>query len=59
MKIIKQNIKKNDLKSYSELLLVGSGKEVISVSSIRNLAWRRTSFIVYKKLKNIYKKLLN
>ena len=59
MKIIKQNIKKNDLKSYSELLLVGSGKEVISVSSIRNLAWRRTSFIAYKKLKNIYKKLLN
>lgn len=59
MKIIKQNITINNLNNYSELLLVGSGKEVVSVSSIKNLAWRRTSFKTYKKLKKTYKKLLN
>ena len=58
MKIIKQNITINNLNNYSELLLVGSGKEVVSVSSIKNLAWRRTSFKTYKKLIKTYKKLL-
>ena len=52
-------LKINNLDDYSELLLVGSGKEVVSVSSIKNLAWRRTSFKIYKKLIKTYKKLLN
>ncbi len=59
MKITKQNIHIEKLNNYSELLLVGSGKEVVSISSINNLDWKRASFKTYKKLRKIYKKLLN
>tara|TARA_Y100000590_G_C15625494_1_gene979199 strand:+ start:607 stop:1359 length:753 start_codon:yes stop_codon:yes gene_type:complete len=59
LKIIKKKIKKNDLQSFSEILLVGSGKEVISISSIKNIKWKRSSIKIYKKLINIYNQLLH
>jgi len=58
MNIIKKNFKIQDLQNFSELLIVGSGKEVVSVSYIKNIKWKRSSTKIYKKLKNTYNKLL-
>ena len=39
-KIIKRNIFVKDLKSYDEILLVGSGKGIASVKTIKEISWR-------------------
>lgn len=53
----KTNILLNNLHSFDEILLVGSGKGVISLSSISKMNWKPKSNIVYKELLSIYKKL--
>ena len=45
-KMIKKDIFVNDLKSYDEILLVGSGKGIASVKTIKQIGWKR------KNLKN-------
>jgi len=44
------------LNNYDEILLVGSGKGVVSVSEIENNAWKRKSVRIYKKLFKTYNK---
>ena len=39
-------------------LLVGSGKGVISIASIKSINWYRSSTMMYKKLLKVYDKLL-
>ena len=39
---------------YYEILLIGSGKGVVSVSKIENTSWKRKSLKIYKKLFKIY-----
>ena len=46
----------NSLLDYEEILLIGSGKGVTSVETIKEIKWKRKSFRYYKKLSNIYKK---
>ena len=58
MKIVKKNIKIDDLINYNEILLVGSGKTVINVSFIKDIKWKKSSVKIYKKLLNTYQKLL-
>ena len=58
MKIIKKNIKIDDLTDYNEILLVGSGKTVINVSFIKDIKWKKSSVKIYKKLLNTYQKFL-
>ena len=53
-KIIKRNISINSLKNYEEIIIIGSGKGVTSVSSIKNSKWRRKSFKYYRILLKIY-----
>jgi len=57
-KIKKTNISIHSLHKYQEILLVGSGKGVISLSSIPQLRWRVKSDLIYQELKNLYKQIL-
>ena len=40
-KVIKKDIFINDLKSYHEILLVGSGKGIASIKTIKQIGWKR------------------
>ncbi len=53
-KIIKQDIFINELNKYDEIILIGSGKGVVSVQSIEKLNWQRKSLKTYKLLTKIY-----
>ena len=56
-KKIKINFKDISIKSihdYEEIILVGSGKGVTSVSNINDLRWKRRSTKCYTKLNKIY-----
>ena len=55
-KIINQDIKVSSLNDYDEILLIGSGKAVTSVETIKEVDWRRKSVKYYKILSNFYKK---
>ncbi len=56
IKIIFKDIFLEDVKNYDEIILVGSGKTVVSVSQIKELKWKRKSLSNFKKLLAIYKK---
>ena len=59
-KKIKINFKDIFIKSiddYDEIILIGSGKGVTSVSKIKELKWKRKNLKMYNRLNNIYKKL--
>ena len=54
IKILKKDIIINSLNKYDEIIVVGSGKGVTSVSAIKNTKWRRKSFKYYRILLKIY-----
>ena len=58
-KIIKKNILIKSLNEYNEIILIGSGKGVVSVSTINDIKWRRKSLKFYKILLNFYKTEVN
>ena len=58
IKITLKDIKLKDVKNYEEIILIGSGKAVTSVSKIEKLQWKRKSFEIFYKLKKIYNKQL-
>ena len=43
-----------NLGNYDEIILIGSGKGVVSVSEIENTSWKRKSFKIYDRLFKIY-----
>jgi 4-amino-4-deoxychorismate lyase len=53
-KIIKKNIYIKSLSIYDEIILIGSGKGVVSVNSIEKPFWRRKSSKMYRYLSKIY-----
>ena len=55
VKIKYKNIFKKDINGFDEILIVGSGKGIVSVSSIDNNLWKRKSLKVFNKLLKIYK----
>ena len=55
-KIYNKEILVNTLSDYDEILLIGSGKAVTSVETIKEIKWRRKGLKYYKKLVNLYKK---
>jgi len=55
IKIKFKNIFINDINNFDEILIVGSGKGIVSVSSIDNNLWKRKSLKVFYKLLKIYK----
>ena len=54
----KINISISQLSKFDEILLVGSGKGVISLKLIKEINWYSKSNVIYKELLNIYNKLL-
>ena len=56
--IYKSNISINSLDKFEEILLIGSGKGVLKLSSIPQINWKSKSDLVYKELLNLYKKNL-
>ena len=55
-KITNKEILVNSLNDYNEILLIGSGKAVTSVDTIKEINWKRNSLKYYKILSNFYKK---
>ncbi len=53
--IIKKNIFIKSLYSFDEIILVGSGKGVVSINSIKKPHWRRKSCKNYRFLLKIYR----
>ena len=45
-----------NLSHYSEIILAGSGKGIVSVKAVQGVHWRRKSLKYYKILNNYYKK---
>ena len=58
-KIMKKNIYVKDLKSYDEILLVGSGKGIASVKTIKEIGWKRKNLKQFKILLKHYNSITN
>ncbi len=57
-KIIKKDILLKELKSYEEIILVGSGKGVASVKNIKEVNWKRKSLYKFKIFSKYYKSVI-
>ena len=57
-KIYNKEILIDTLSDYDEILLIGSGKGVTSVETIKKVKWKRKSLKYYKKFSNHYKKAI-
>ena len=57
--IIEDDILISDINIYDEILLVGTGKGVVSVQKIENTLWENKSNFLYKKLSKIYYSKIN
>jgi len=55
-KIINKEILVNSLNDYDEILLIGSGKAVTSIETIKEINWKRKGLKHYKILSKFYKK---
>jgi len=55
-KITNKEIMVSSLNDYDEILLIGSGKAVTSVETIKEINWKRNGLKYYKILSNFYKK---
>ena len=56
-KVIKKDIFVKDLKSYDEILLVGSGKGIASIKTIKKIGWKRKNLKKFKVLLKYYKSI--
>ena len=53
-KIIEKDIFLKKLLKYDEIILIGSGKGVVSVAKIENTSWKRKSLKIYHRLIKTY-----
>ncbi len=53
-KIIKKDILLKDLKNFDEIILIGSGKGVASVKTIKEINWRRKNLNKFKVFSKYY-----
>ena len=58
-KITKKDILVNSLKEFDEIILIGSGKGVASVQTIKQIKWKRKSLKFYNTLSQHYKLAVN
>ena len=50
-------VKFREIDDFEEIMLIGSGKGITSVSRIEELDWKRKKTICYKKINKIYNSL--
>ncbi len=55
-KISKKNILIKELNDYEEIILIGSGKGVTSVKSIKEIGWKRKSLNKFKEFSKFYQR---
>ena len=58
IKINYKDILINEISNYDEIILIGSGKGVTSVSKINDLKWKRRKTSCFMKLSKIYNSLV-
>ena len=58
-KIIKKDILIRDLKKYDEIILLGSGKGIATVKTIKQIDWKRKNLNQFKKLSKYYRSAIN
>ena len=58
-RIIKKDVLVKEIKSYDEILLIGSGKGVASVKTIRQLGWKRKSLNQFRNFLKFYRSAIN
>ena len=58
-KFHKKKILLENLNEYSEIISIGSGRGIISLNSIPDIAWKRKSSKMFNKLKKGYKNMVN
>ena len=57
--LIKKDIFVKDLKSYDEILLVGSGKGIASIKTIKQIGWKRKNLKKFRILSKYYNSITN
>ena len=58
-KIFKKEIILNDLNKFDEILLIGSGKGVASIKTIKQIGWKRKKLKYYKIFFQYYRSAIN
>ena len=58
-KVIKKDIFIKDLKTYDEILLVGSGKGIASIKTIKQIGWKRKNLKKFRILSKYYNSITN
>tara|TARA_B110000196_G_C21118508_1_gene651839 strand:- start:1100 stop:1870 length:771 start_codon:yes stop_codon:yes gene_type:complete len=53
-KIIKKNIFIKSLHTYDEIILIGSGRGVVSINTISSIKWKRKNLKIFNLLLNFY-----
>ena len=58
-KIIKKDIFIKELNKFDEIILIGSGKGVVSVKTIKQIGWKRKKLIQFRKFLKYYQFAIN
>ena len=58
-KIIKKDVLIKEIKNYDEILLIGSGKGVASVKTIKQLGWKRKNLNQFRNLSKHYRSAIS
>jgi len=58
-KIIKKDILISSLNEFDEIILIGSGKGIVSVKTINQINWKRKEFTIYNQLLKHYNSAIN
>ena len=58
-RIIKKDILINEIKNYDEILLIGSGKGVASVKTIKQVDWKRKNLNQFRNFSKHYRSAIN
>ncbi len=58
-RIIKKDILVKELKNFDEIILIGSGKGVASVKTIKQISWKRKNLKKFKILSKYYRSAIN
>ena len=58
-KIIKKDVLVKEIQNYDEILLIGSGKGVASVKSVKQLGWKRKNLNQFRNFSKLYRSAIS